>query len=60
MVERPLRAEDRVRVLDGTFAAMEGKVDAVYSPSRLVRITITIFGRPVPVELEEKQLQLVE
>jgi transcription antitermination factor NusG len=55
---------DRVRVLEGTFAAMEGKVDAVYSPtyslSRLVRITITIFGRPVPVELEEKQLELAE
>jgi transcription antitermination factor NusG len=57
---RPIRAKDRVRVKQGTFEAMEGRVDEVYEPRRLVRITITILGRPVPVELEETQVELVE
>ena len=55
----PIRPHDRVRVTQGTFAAMEGRVDAIAGPRGPVPITITIFGRPVPVELEASQVELV-
>jgi transcription antitermination factor NusG len=57
---RPIITEDRVRVRKGTFAAMEGKVEQISEHSRRVRIIIMIFGHPVPVELEESELELVE
>ncbi len=55
----PLKAYDRVRVTEGTFAAMEGEVQAIDESRGLVRIEISVFGRPVPVELEQSQVELV-
>jgi transcription antitermination factor NusG len=38
---------------------MEGRVEAVGGPYGMVRITLTIFGRSVPVELEPGQVEAV-
>jgi transcription termination/antitermination protein NusG len=60
---RPTRPKfdrgDRVRVKDGTFAGMEGEVKEILETRNLVRVELTIFGRPVPVELEYWQVELV-
>ena len=48
---------DRVRVKDGTFAQMEGEVKEILEAKNLVRVELTIFGRPVPVELEYWQVE---
>jgi transcriptional antiterminator NusG len=50
---------DRVRVKEGTFAGMEGEVKELLEARNLVRVELTIFGRPVPVELEYWQVELV-
>jgi transcriptional antiterminator NusG len=50
---------DRVRVKDGTFAGMEGEVKELLEAKGLVRVELTIFGRPVPVELEYWQVEHV-
>jgi transcription termination/antitermination protein NusG len=50
---------DRVKVRDGTFAGMEGEVKELIEAKGLVRIELTIFGRPVPVELEYWQVEHV-
>jgi transcription termination/antitermination protein NusG len=52
---------DRVRVRDGTFQGMEGEVKEIVEPKEAkdpvrVRIELTIFGRPVPVEVEAWQV----
>jgi transcriptional antiterminator NusG len=47
---------DRVKVKDGTFAGMEGEVKELLEAKGLVRVELTIFGRPVPVELEYWQV----
>jgi transcriptional antiterminator NusG len=52
---------DRVRVRDGTFQGMEGEVKEILEPKEAkdpvrVRIELTIFGRPVPVEVEAWQV----
>jgi transcription termination/antitermination protein NusG len=48
---------DRVKVRDGTFAGMEGEVKELLEAKSLVRVELTIFGRPVPVELEYWQVE---
>ena len=50
---------DRVKVKDGTFAGMEGEVKEILEAKGLVRVELTIFGRPVPVELEYWQVDEV-
>jgi transcriptional antiterminator NusG len=48
---------DRVRVRDGTFAGMEGEIKDLLEAKGAVRVELTIFGRPVPVELEYWQVE---
>ena len=50
---------DRVKVKDGTFAGMDGEVKELLEAKGLVRVELTIFGRPVPVELEYWQVDPV-
>ncbi len=50
---------DKVKVKDGTFAGMEGEVKEILEAKGAVRVELTIFGRPVPVELEYWQVELV-
>jgi transcriptional antiterminator NusG len=50
---------DRVKVKDGTFAGMEGEVKELLEAKGSVRVELTIFGRPVPVELEYWQVEHV-
>jgi transcriptional antiterminator NusG len=50
---------DRVKVRDGTFAGLEGEVKEILEALSRVRVELTIFGRPVPVELEYWQVEPV-
>jgi transcriptional antiterminator NusG len=52
-------AGDRVRVKDGTFAGMEGVVKEILEQKGALTVELTIFGRPVPVELEYWQVDFV-
>lgn len=48
---------DKVTVKDGTFAGMEGEVKELLEAKGSVRVELTIWGRPVPVELEYWQVE---
>jgi transcription termination/antitermination protein NusG len=52
----PFNEADRVKVKDGMFAGMEGVVKTVLEAKGAVIVELTIFGRPVPVELEYWQV----
>jgi transcription termination/antitermination protein NusG len=52
----PYNEGDRVKVKDGMFAGMEGVVKTVLEAKGAVTVELTIFGRPVPVELEYWQV----
>ena len=45
-------ARDEVRVIDGPFNNFQGIVDEVKPDKEKVRVLITVFGRPTPVELD--------
>jgi hypothetical protein len=51
------RARSRVRITEGPFANWSGIVDRVLGDKGLVRVTLEIFNRPTPVELEYYQVE---
>ncbi len=60
----PFNLGDPVRVKDGTFADMQGEVKDLVKPKDpkegyKIRVELTIFGRPVSVELEPWQVEPV-
>ena len=48
---------DRVRVKEGPFENFEGVVEEVLPASGCLKLMLTIFGRPTPVELEYWQVE---
>lgn len=50
---------DEVRVIDGPFNNFQGVVEEVKPDKEKLRVLITIFGRPTPVELEFIQVSKV-
>lgn len=50
---------DEVRVIDGPFNNFQGTVEEVKPDKEKLRVLITIFGRPTPVELEFIQVNKV-
>ena len=50
---------DSVRIKEGSFENFDGIMEEVIPDKGLVRVTITIFGRPTPVELEYWQIEKV-
>jgi transcriptional antiterminator NusG len=50
---------DEVRVIDGPFSNFQGIVDEVKPDKEKLRVLITIFGRPTPVELDFIQVNKI-
>jgi transcriptional antiterminator NusG len=48
---------DKVRVIDGPFVNFQGTVDDINPERGRMRVTVPVFGRPTPVELEYYQVE---
>lgn len=57
--EMPYSAGDAVKVTDGPFAEFSGVVSEVIPERKKVKVMVSIFGRPTPVELDYLQVQPV-
>lgn len=56
----PFQAGDPVKVNDGPFMDFSGTVSEVNLERRKVKVMVSIFGRPTPVELDFLQVDLVK
>ena len=50
---------EAVRIKEGPFENFEGSVEEVSAAKGTVKVVVTIFGRPTPVELEYWQIERI-
>jgi transcriptional antiterminator NusG len=48
---------EEVRIIDGPFTSMKGRVEEVNAARARLRVMVSIFGRPTSVELEFTQVE---
>ena len=54
----PYKVGDSVKVTDGPFADFTGFVNEVNNEKQKVKVSVSIFGRPTPIELNFLQVEL--
>ena len=58
VVVAPYKVGDAVKVTDGPFAEFSGYVNEVNEDKQKVKVSVSIFGRPTPIELDFLQVVL--
>lgn len=57
--ETPFKTGDQVKVIDGPFTDFSGFVSEVNMERKKLKVMVSIFGRPTPVELDFLQVQVL-
>ena len=58
-IDVPFKKDDHIKVISGPFIDFNGVVEEVNKDKQKVRVIISIFGRPTPVELDFFQVEMI-
>ena len=58
VMRAPYKVGEAVKVTDGPFAGFSGFVNEVNQDKQKVKVSVSIFGRPTPIELDFLQVEL--
>ena len=58
IVAHPFKTGDAVKVIDGPFMDFAGFVQEVNTDKQKLKVSVSIFGRPTPIELDYLQVEL--
>ena len=57
--EIPFNKGEPVKVTNGPFMGFSGTVEEIYPDRRRIKIIVTIFGRPTPIDLDFFEVQAI-
>ena len=58
ILEIPFKKGDTIKVIAGPFIDFTGTVENVNEDKQKVKVMVSIFGRPTPIELDFFQVEL--
>ncbi|RMF08515.1 MAG: transcription termination/antitermination factor NusG [Candidatus Neomarinimicrobiota bacterium] len=58
VLANPFKVGDAVKVVDGPFTDFSGFVQEVNAEKQKLKVSVSIFGRPTPIELDFLQVEL--
>jgi len=58
IIEAPFKKDDAIKVVSGPFIDFTGIVESVNEDKQKVKVMVSIFGRPTPIELDFFQVEL--
>lgn len=58
VLAHPFKNGDAVKVVDGPFLDFSGFVQEVNDDKQKLKVSVSIFGRPTPIELDYLQVEL--
>jgi len=58
IIETPFKKGNSIKVVSGPFIDFTGFVESINEDKQKVKVTVSIFGRPTPIELDFFQVEI--
>ncbi|MDP6685312.1 MAG: transcription termination/antitermination protein NusG [Candidatus Marinimicrobia bacterium] len=56
--QHPFKVGDAIRVVDGPFMDFSGFIQEINNEKQKLKVSVSIFGRPTPIELDYLQVEI--